>query len=97
MNNQLTSVNRFPFIIQITDHRKFSFRIVLKLIKMFRVKTSGFIQSIVKLASCYTGIAGYIQVNYKFINQIKKRSFINISMRPVKPVNRITSHRFIKS
>ena len=48
-----------------------------------------------KFISCNAGIAGFVEVTYETVHQVKKNIFIWVVVFPVEPVNDITSYQFI--
>lgn len=62
-----------------------------KLVEMLFVKSSFFIQCIMKLVASDIGITGFIQVDYKSIHDGEETVFVYIVMASVQPVNDVAS------
>lgn len=92
---QFPAVLLLPFRVQIHDHGKCAAFVAAKLIEVPFVKTTCFVQGIVKLITRNAGITGLVEVGYKAVHQGKKQVLIHIVVLPVEPVNFVASKQLV--
>lgn len=92
MNTEFSAIASLPIWVQVHDHGVLPLLIATKLIQVFFVETTGFIQRIVKFIIRDSGVAAFVQITDKQVHPVEKFIFKGIVMTFVKPMDFITSY-----
>ena len=95
MYAQFAPVGGYPIGIQIHNHRIRPTFVVAKLVKVFSVKTTRFVQRVVKFVARNTRVTRCVEVGDEVVHKFKKLAFVHVLMSAVEPINLIISNQFV--